>query len=74
MPTEKDKERFKAIEYVVKTKEGYREDLIDAIGQDYVNEFETLGYISSGYTWERKTWGCLNLARKEYDILKEYFI
>ena len=68
--TQEDKERYNAIKYIVTHKNGYMDVLTETIGQKYVEEFLTLGFIHEGYTWKKKTWKCLELAKRYYKVIK----
>jgi len=65
-----DKRRLEALKYVVENKNGFLTELKERIGQEYVEEFLSLGFIHEGYTWKKKTWKCLELAKRYYKIIK----
>ena len=68
--TESDKERLSTLKYVVENENGYLEDLKEAIGQERVDEFCSLGFIHVGCIWDAETWGVTELCRRYYDIVK----
>ena len=48
--------------YIADKNYGYYSDLVDKFGQEMVDEFCSVGFIKTGFTRERKTWSCLDLA------------
>lgn len=62
----------KNLEYVCKYKKGYSNDLIEHIGMDCVNQFETVGFITKGHTLKHSTWKKTQLADRYYKDLFGY--
>ena len=65
-----DKKRLEALEYVVNNENGRLDKLIEKIGEDFVNEFSSLGFIHLGYTLTYATWGVTKLCKEYYEAVK----
>lgn len=59
----------KHLGYVCKNKKGYANDLIEIIGLERVNQFETVGFITKGHTLKYGTWRKTKLADRYYKDL-----
>ena len=70
MEKEPDAKRIGDIKYIVDNGFGFYDVLTDNIGKARVREFESLGFIGTGYSPHGKTWACTNLARRYYKNVK----
>lgn len=52
--------------YVCKTDKGYVNDLVDNVGVDCMEEFESVGFITKGITLKNETWRKTKMADKYY--------
>ena len=52
--------------YVCKTKSGYVNELIKAVGKKEVLQFESVGFITKGHTLKSETWKKTKLADRYY--------
>lgn len=60
------------LEYVCKNKKGYVNDLIQNVGDQYVSQFESIGFITKGHTLKFGTWKKTRLADRYYKDLFGY--
>ena len=67
---EQDEKRLKALKYAVENESGVVDELIKEIGEGYVDEFLTLGFIRSGYTRHFKTWHITEHGKEYYNVVK----
>ena len=67
---EQDKKRLMALKYIAENESGVVSELIKEIGEDYVDEFFTLGFIRSGYTRHFKTWHITEHGKEYYNVTK----
>jgi len=65
-----DKRRLEALKYVVENKNGFLTELQEQIGQEYVDEFSSLGFIHLGYTLTYATWGVTDSCKRYYKVVK----
>ena len=65
-----DSYRMEALKYINEEKHGYLEDLRSRLGESLVNEFLVLGFIHSGYTLKKETWGLNPLGEKYYNVVR----
>lgn len=56
----------KALQYVVMNPSGNIQDLYNKIGEDYVKEFEYMGYIRNGVSSTAKTYKSTESASRDY--------
>ena len=63
-------ERRDGLKYCVQNDHGYLENLVSEIGESLVNEFIVLGFIYTGYTLEKETWGINPLGKRYYEMVK----
>ena len=67
------RERLQALETInrLELDHGYLDELRSRIGESLVNEFISLGFIHTGYTLEKDTWGINPLGKRYYQIVKD---
>lgn len=54
--------RLTALKNIYLTQRGYLGELQDAIGEEMLSEFISVGFIICGYTRTKKTWRISNLG------------
>ena len=67
---EQDEKRLIALKHIAENESGVVSELIKEIGESYVNEFFTLGFIKSGWTRHFKTWHITEHGKKYYNVTK----
>ena len=65
-----DEKRLMALKYIAENECGILDELINEIGEDYVDEFFTLGFIRGGYTRHFKTWHITEHGKEYYNVVK----
>ena len=64
------RERLQALETINRLDHGYLDELRLRIGESLLNEFISLGFIHTGYTLEKDTWGINTRWKRDYEIVK----
>lgn len=63
-------ERLAALAKVYEQRNGFMSDLVQEIGQKFVDEFIAVGFIICGYTIAAKTWRISELGKEFYTEIK----
>lgn len=56
MPTHQEPPGFNALRHLYKNQRGYMKELKQAIGEELVEEFKTVGFIHQGFTRKSETY------------------
>lgn len=66
---QQDENRLTALRYIVDSQHGYVGDLIAHIGDAFVKEFLSLGFVCTGYAKSDKTWHVSDLVKQYYSVV-----